>query len=117
MRSATSPRLGAVAAIALLLTACSSAPINVAPLPPAKYQTLGKAEGVGCGFLGVGPTAYNFAPMALNGRVQSAYDAALASVPGATSLINVSISDDWVWMVFATRKCTTVRGDAIKEGA
>jgi hypothetical protein len=117
MRVATPSRLWARAAPALLLLlgACTSAPVNVSPLPPAAYQVLGKAEGKGCGFLGLLGTATNVVPMGLNGRVESAYQEAVKSVPGATALINVSITEDWAWMVFATQRCTTVRGDAIKE--
>src|SRR5512137_1607927 len=33
------------------LQGCSSNPFNIAPLPPAKYQTLGKATGDACGSL------------------------------------------------------------------
>lgn len=117
MRLPTSSRTGACIALALLLTACAGAPVKVAPLPPAKYQVLGKAEGTGCGFIALLGTATNVVPIALNGRVESAYQAALASVPGATSLINVSISENWAWLVLGTQRCTTVRGDAIKESA
>jgi hypothetical protein len=119
MSSATWSRwLGACApAMLVLLSGCSSAPINVSPLPPVKYQVLGKAEGKGCGSLGVLATAYYAIPMGLNGRVESAYREALASVPGATGLINVSISEDWFWWLVGTGRCTTVKGDAIKEGA
>jgi hypothetical protein len=116
MRLATPSRCRAGLAAVLVLAGCTSAPINVAPLPPAKYQVLGKAEGKGCGFLGLLGTATNVIPMGLNGRVESAYKEALASVPGATALINVTLSEDWAWVVFATQRCTTVRGDAIKEG-
>lgn len=117
MRIATASLLLSRAAPALLvlLGACSSAPINVSPLPPAKYQVLGKAEGTGCGSLGVLATAYYAIPMGLNGRVASAYQEAVASVPGATALINVSISENWFWWVLGTARCTTVHGDAIKE--
>lgn len=99
----------------LLLQACSSAPTMVAPQPPAKYQKLGRAEGQACGALGMVATAYYAIPMGLNSRVERAYAAALESVPGATSLINVEIQEQWTWAVLATARCTTVSGDAIKE--
>lgn len=118
MRRATLSHLSRWAAPALLFTlgGCASAPATISPLPPAKYEVLGKAEGKGCGSLGILGTAYYAIPMGLNDRVDNAYKAALASVPGATSLINVSISEDWVWQFIATQRCTTIRGDAIKEG-
>jgi hypothetical protein len=53
--------------------------------------------------------------MGLNGRVQSAYDNALASVPGATGLINVRLKEDWAWPIVVTTRCTSITGDAIKE--
>lgn len=102
-------------ALTLLLAACTSDPINVSPLPPVKYQVLGKAEGKGCGSLGILATAYYAIPMGLNGRTAVAYQEAINSVPGATGLINVSISEDWFWWLIGTGRCTTVRGDAIKE--
>jgi len=105
----------ATASLSVLLGACTSAPINVSPLPPAKYQVLGKAEAKHCGSLGAMATAYYFIPMGLNARVESAYQEAVASVPGATALINVSISEDWSWWFVGTSRCTKISGDAIKE--
>jgi hypothetical protein len=105
----------ALPSLVLLLAACSSDPVNIAPLPPVKYQALGKAEGQGCGSLGVVATAYYAIPMGLNGRVAAAYQNAIESVPGATSLINVEIKENWFWWLIGTARCTTVSGDAIKE--
>jgi hypothetical protein len=87
----------------------------VAPLPPAKYQVLGQAEGKGCGALGLLFTGSYFVPIGLNERVERAYQDALTSVPGATSLINVSVVEHWDWWVLATRRCVTLTGDAVKE--
>ncbi|MBC7957004.1 MAG: hypothetical protein H7Y33_14180 [Cytophagales bacterium] len=87
----------------------------MSPLPPPKYQVLGKAEGKGCGSLGVLGSPYNAFPMGLNGRVEAAYRQAVASVPEATGLINVSVSENWSWWFIATSRCTTIKGDAIKE--
>ena len=104
----------ALPSLLLALSACSSDPINIAPLPPVKYEILGKAEGQACGSLGLLATAYNFVPMGINGRVENAYKAALDSVPGATSLVNVEVSETWVWWVIGTMRCTTIKGDAVK---
>ncbi|MBL0729279.1 hypothetical protein [Piscinibacter sp. HJYY11] len=98
-----------------LLAGCASTPTNVAPLPPAKYQVLGQAEGKGCGSLGLLFPVYSFLPIGLNERVERAYQDALASVPGATSLVNVSVVEHWNWWLLATQRCVTVTGDAIKE--
>jgi hypothetical protein len=104
----------AMPSLLLLLTACASDPITIAPQPPAKYEVLGKAEGEGCGSLGLLATAYNFVPMGINGRIEKAYQAALSSVPGATGLINVEIKENWAWWIIGTMRCTTISGDAIK---
>ena len=101
--------------ITFLLTACGSAPILVGKLPPAKYEKLGMATGDACGTLGLVFPAYNFIPMALNSRVENAYQEAIQSVPGATGLINVEYKEYWFWWVLATTRCTTITGDAIKE--
>ena len=53
--------------------------------------------------------------MGLNGRVESAYQRALESMPGATALLNVTVSEDWSWWVIGTARCTTLSGDAIQE--
>lgn len=101
--------------LAVMLAGCASKPFNVTPLPPAKYQVLGKAEGKGCGSLGVLATLYYFVPIGLNDRVERAYQDALASVPGSTGLVNVSVVEHWDWWLIATRRCVTITGDAIKE--
>lgn len=105
------------AVLAGLLAGCASAPFNLAPLPPAKFQLLGKAQGKACGALGFLSTAYYVAPIGLNTRVERAYQEAVGSVPGATSLVNVTIVEDWQWLLVVTMRCTTVTGDAIKEAA
>jgi len=64
--------------------------------------------------LGLVGTAYYFVPMALNSRVENAYQRAVASVPGATGLINVTFQEDWYWWVIGTARCVTVTGEAIK---
>jgi len=98
----------------LLLNACASTFTNVAPMPPKDFQRLGQAKGSGCGSLGILATAYNFVPMALNSRVETAYGNAVASVPGATALVDVTVKEDWYWWVIGTARCVTVTGEAIK---
>lgn len=99
---------------ATLLGGCASGLSTVAPTPPAEYATLGPARGSACGSLGVIATAYNFVPMGLNTRVERAYADALGSVPGATSLINVTMQEDWYWWVIGTARCVTITGEAVK---
>lgn len=110
-------RLCAALLAAGQLAGCASTPFTIAPMPPAKYQVLGRAEGKACGALGFLATAYYVAPLGLNSRVERAYQEALASVPGATSLVNVNIVEDWQWLLLVTMRCTTITGDAVKEVA
>ena len=101
--------------LSFLLTACGSNPIMVGKLPPPKYEKLGAATGEACGTLGLLTPPINFIPMALNSRVEDAYQQAIQSVPGASGLINVEYTESWTWWVLATTRCTTITGDAIKE--
>src|SRR5262245_30993699 len=98
----------------IVLTGCASGFTKVAPNPPGEFQRLGPASGEGCGMLGILATAYNFAPIGLNGRVEKAYMNALASVPGATALIDVTMSERWYWVFVGTMRCVTITGEAIK---
>jgi hypothetical protein len=97
-----------------LLGGCASGYVKVAPKPPAQFERLGQARGEACGILGVLATAYYFAPMGLNGRVEAAYLNAVASVPGATALIDVTMSETWTWVFIGTMRCVTITGEAIR---
>lgn len=105
----------ALLATALIMVGCSSHQVKIEQAPPPKYQTLGKATGVASGSLGLLATAYNFVPMGLNSRSERAYDNAIESVPGATSLINVTYQEEWFWWVIGTSRTVKISGDAIKE--
>ena len=108
-------RYGArLAAVCAGLAGCASGFTTVAPTPPQGFTRLGQATGSACGSLGLVGTAYYFVPMALNSRVENAYQRAVASVPGATGLINVTFQEDWYWWVIGTARCVTVTGEAIK---
>lgn len=102
------------AAASAALVGCASEFTTVAPEPPIQYSRLGKATGSGCGSLGIVATAYYFVPMGVNGRVERAYKNAVASVPGATALVDVTIQEDWTWWLIGTSRCVTVSGEAIK---
>ena len=99
----------------LLIGGCASGPTMIAPEPPAKYEILGPATGTASGSLGILGTAYYFIPMGLNSRVERAYDAAVASVPGATGLIDVTLDEYWVWWIIGTNRIVTITGEAIME--
>ncbi len=114
MQSIFSRFLALQVLIVLCLVGCSSLPVNITPTPAVGYKVLGKAEGSACGNLGIAGTAYYFIPVGLNSRIQRAYNNALESVPGATSLVNVEMRESWFWWVLATCRCVTIRGDAVK---
>jgi hypothetical protein len=99
----------------LFFAGCSSHQVAIEKAPPAKYETIGKAKGEGTGSLGLAATAYYFVPMGLNSRSGKAYDNAVASVPGATGLMNVTYQEDWFWWILGTGRTVTITGDAIKE--
>jgi hypothetical protein len=104
-----------ICGIAFLLQGCTSAPVNVFPLPPAHYKILGRVTGIGCGTLALAGVVINFIPINDNSRLARAYQQAVGTLPGATSLINVDVREDWFWWVIATTRCTLVTGDAIRE--
>lgn len=97
------------------LYGCSSTSIMVAATPPEKYEVLGLTEGKATGSLGVVSTAYYAIPMGLNSRTERAYSRAIAKVPGATSLIDVTYDETWAWWLIGTARTVTIQGTAIKE--
>lgn len=99
----------------LLIGGCASGLITIAPQPPAKYEKLGPATGKATGSIGILGTATNFIPMGLNSRVYRAYDNAVASVPGATGLIDVTLDESWFWWVIGSARTVTISGEAIRE--
>ena len=107
-------RIGAGLLLIGLASGCSSEMVAIVPKPPANAQKVCSVEGTGNGALGVLGTAYYFIPMGLNGRMQSAYDDALAKAPGATCLTNVTLQEDWYWLVIGTLRHVTITGEAVK---
>lgn len=111
----TSAIAGSLLCGAALVGGCASGFTTVAPQPPAQYEKLGPASGSASGSLGILGTAYYFIPMGVNSRVERAYNDAVASVPGATGLIDVTIDENWWWWVIGTGRTVTVSGEAIRE--
>jgi hypothetical protein len=103
-----------LAVAAVMLGGCASEFTKVSPQPPEKYERLGPATGSACGSLMVLATAYNFIPVMLNSRVERAYADAVASVPGATALVDVTMNEDWFWWVLGTARCVTIHGEAVR---
>ena len=107
--------LGCTFVFVVSLIGCASHFTTIAPMPPQKYEKLGHASGSATGSLGIASTAYYFIPMALNSRVQRAYDRALQSVPGATALVDVTFQESWSWWFIGTARSVTISGEAIRE--
>ena len=103
-----------LAASAFALGGCASGFTNVAPAVAASAQRLGPAKGSACGSMLAVATAYYFIPAGTNTRVERAYQAALASVPGATQLVDVTVQENWTWWVLGTMRCITISGEAVK---
>ena len=99
----------------LLIGGCASGLTTISPQPPAQYEKLGPATGKATGSIGVLGTATNFIPMGLNSRVYRAYDRAVASVPGATGLVDVTLEESWFWWVIGSARTVTISGEAIRE--
>lgn len=91
-------------ALALALASgCASQPVRLTPHLLAPPQRLGKAEGESCGLN----------PLNVSFRLEDAYGKALASVPGATALDEVTINENWFY-AGATFWCTNVSGEAVR---
>jgi hypothetical protein len=97
-----------------VLAGCASGFITVAPTPPQQFSRLGNATGTACGSLGILSTSTYFVPIGINSRVENAYNNAVASIPGATGLIDVTIQENWSWWFIGTSRCVTITGEAIK---
>jgi hypothetical protein len=105
---------GLAITLAFFLGGCASGFTIVSPTPPQQFARLGHATGNACGSLGILSLPYYFIPMGLNSRVERAYNNAVASVPEATGLIDVTIQEKWTSWIIATTHCVTISGEAIK---
>ena len=103
-----------LASAVLLAAACQSPLVNLAPLPPAEYEKLGPADAEACGDLYLILPWHQIYARGLIERVERAYEAAVASVPGATGLVNVIHQERWYWWGLASARCTRITGDAIR---
>jgi hypothetical protein len=105
----------AVALLPLALAACESDYVTIAPDVGALTTRLGPAEGDAWSNLALAYPPYaTFVPWGWDARAQIAYGSAVAQVPGATALRDVSIQEDWVWWAIGTSRKLTVRGQAVK---
>jgi hypothetical protein len=86
-----------------MLAGCASQAVLIAPKLPPQAQRLGRAEGESCGVM----------PLNTSSRLETAYDRALASVPGAAALDDVTIDEQWFYAGM-TIWCTKVTGEGVK---
>ncbi len=109
-------RFGRVATLvsAVTLGGCATT-VALAPLPPEKYENLGPTSADSCGALLLGDWVLAFIPIGLSERVEAAKSSAVAKVPGATDLVNVTIQERWYYWLIGSSRCVTVSGEAIKS--
>ena len=106
---------GMAISVAILAAGCSSTSTMISATPPEKYEVLGPTKGSATGSLGIVSTAYYAIPMGLNSRTERAYSRAIAKVPQATGLIDVTYDESWAWWLVGTARTVTIQGTAIKE--
>ena len=93
---------------------CASDWVNVAPLPPARYEKLGPSEAEVCGIRYLALPWHQIGARGLRTRLERAYAEAVAQVPGATALIDVSLQERWSYRLLASLHYVTIRGEAIR---
>ena len=92
-----------------LVSGCVSDMNMIVAKPPVNPQKLGHVEGTATGSL-----LFYCIPIGENSRTRRAYANALANAPGATSLTNVTLQEDWNWWFLGTSKIVTISGEAVK---
>jgi hypothetical protein len=95
-------------------TACSSDWVDLSPLPRTPYEKLGPAEGEACALSFLALPWHQFFQLGATDRLERARADAIASVPGATGLIDVTLQEHWTYWVLFSRRCAVVRGEAVK---
>jgi len=100
--------------VAILTAGCTSEMTTIVPKPSENAKVIASVEGTGCGVLCIGYPPISFIPIGLNERIQSAYSDALSKAPGATGLRNVTLQEDWYWIVVGTMRYVTITGEAVK---
>lgn len=92
-----------------LLVGCSSTDVRLVSAPPEKPIKLGPAQGTASGVLFLGVI-----PIGINSRTERAYADALKSVPGSTTLINVTLDELWLYFGIMLFQQVTITGEAVK---
>ncbi len=102
------------AVMTVVMSGCSSALISLTPRLPEGHAKLGRVSGRACGMLVPYAGAEQFLPIRVPSRIDRAYANAVASAPGATGLVDVTIQDDWMWPVVGLYICTNISGEAVR---
>ena len=101
---------GGVLSSLLLMASCTGVPLTIDSSPLRQGETaLGPAEGKATGIM-----LFQFIPIGQNTRFQTAYERALKSVPGATRLTDVKITENWFWAYVLNGYSTTIQGTGVK---
>jgi len=95
-------------------SACASGWVDLSPTPPAGYANLGPAEGEACATYLLALPWHQFFAFGAGDRLLRAREAAIASVPDATGLVDVTLQERWAYWLLFSRRCALVRGDAIR---
>lgn len=102
-------RMGICLLLICLVSGCASDLNMIVAKPPVNPHKLGRVEGTATGNL-----LFACIPIGENSRTRRAYANALANAPGATTLTDVTLQEDWDWWFFGTSRVVTISGEAVK---
>ena len=96
-------------ALLLLCAACYSSPLTI-PTPPlaANERVLGEADGSATGLM-----LFQVIPINQNERYVNAYHRALEKYPGATRILDPTITEHWFWAYILNGYIFEVKGTAV----
>jgi len=101
--------------LALVASAgCSSAWVDLSPLPSMPYEKLGPAHGEACALSFLALPWHQVFQLGASDRLERARAAAIGSVAGATGLIDVTLQERWTYWVLFSRRCAVVHGEAVR---
>ena len=104
-------RVASVLLIVGVLAGCTGVPLKVpgsaiGPGEVAAGPVTGEATGI---------MLFQFIPIGQNDRFQTAYARALASSPGATRVIDITIQEDWFWAWLLNGYQFKLEGTAVRN--
>lgn len=98
-----------MAVLCTLLVGCTSSDVQLVSRPPEQYTKLGPTRGTASGVLALG-----ILPFGVNSRTYRAYKDALAQVPEATALTDVTIEEFWLNIGIGLFQQVIITGEAVK---